>query len=161
LNDRSSGVPPGSRRQVAADFPSVSSNSGFEPRSIVSWTIDLRKHLLLVACLFAYVGRNGQPCLDEHAVYDFFRALVVLDMNGAAPARELATQEVGVASNGILLVLGVKGLQEEGALLNQAVDGFGICYEVHVILLSARATQVSCPLGGECLETKIPVLPSD
>jgi hypothetical protein len=50
-------------RTLAAGFKSVDANSGFEPRSIRPWVIELWKRLPLVAWRFAYDEQAERPAV--------------------------------------------------------------------------------------------------
>jgi hypothetical protein len=71
---------------------------------------------------------NGQACLDDNAVNDFFSAIVIQRVQGIAPARDFATQELGLAPYGIFLVLRMKALQKNFALCYQSIDSFRILH---------------------------------
>jgi hypothetical protein len=77
---------------------------------------------------------NGQACLDDNAVNDFFGATVVQRVQSIAPARDFATQELGLAPRGVFLVLGMKTLQKKFALNYQPIYRFCILHEVHEYL---------------------------
>jgi hypothetical protein len=72
--------------------------------------------------------RNGQACVGENAVNDLFSAIVVQRVQRIAPAREVATQELGLVPCGIFLVLGMEGLQKKFALCCESIDSFCILY---------------------------------
>jgi hypothetical protein len=78
--------------------------------------VDANVMLRLCSLKSQWLGRvnegigNGQACLGENAFNDLFSAIVVQRVQRIAPARELATQELGLAPNGVFLVLDVEAL---------------------------------------------------
>jgi hypothetical protein len=74
---------------------------------------------------------EGQARFRENAVNDFFRAIVVLDMQSTAPAGEFTAQELGLGSRRVFLVFDMKSFREVDALLDQTVDSFRVRYKMH------------------------------
>jgi hypothetical protein len=91
--------------------------------------------------------RNGQACLDDNAVNDFFGATVVQRVQSIAPAREVATQKLGLAPYGVFLVLDMKVLQKDFALYYQPIYSFCILHEMHETFIMREARSLPCDAG--------------
>src|ERR1017187_4111299 len=74
---------------------------------------------------------NSQACLGENAVNDLFSTIVVQRVQCIAPAREVATQELGLAPCRVFLVLGMESLQKKFPLCYESVDSFCILHWMH------------------------------
>jgi hypothetical protein len=71
---------------------------------------------------------NVQASLGDNAFNNLFSAIVVQRMQGFAPAREVATQELGLVARRVFLVLGVVGLQNEFTLFYESIYSFCVLH---------------------------------
>jgi hypothetical protein len=71
---------------------------------------------------------NVQARLGSNAINNLFSAIVVQRMQGFAPAREVATQELGLVARRVFLVLGMVGLQNEFTLFYESIYGFCVLH---------------------------------
>jgi hypothetical protein len=66
--------------------------------------------------------------LGDNAFNNLFSAIVVQRMQGFAPAREVATQELGLVARRVFLVLGVVDLQNEFTLFYESIYSFCVLH---------------------------------
>jgi hypothetical protein len=74
---------------------------------------------------------NGQACLGDNSVNDFFAATLVQRVQSIAPTRDFATQELRLAPYAVFFELGMKTLQKNCALHYQPIYSFCILHEMH------------------------------
>src|SRR5580658_4926819 len=71
---------------------------------------------------------NVQVRFGSNAFNNLFSAIVVQRMQGFAPAREVATQELGLVARRVFLVIGMVGLQNEFTLFYESIYGFYVLH---------------------------------
>jgi hypothetical protein len=71
---------------------------------------------------------NVQVRFGSNAFNNLFSVIVVQRLQGFAPAREVATQELGLVARRVFLVLGMVGLQNEFTLIYESIYGFCVLH---------------------------------